>query len=183
MPIFILILTFFVTLFLSFGVQFGFYLWYKKNNPDFLKKYQHVLQYWSGLLGDGLFVPLINVFAVLTLNQIAPLEINFQTIILSFLGGLIITFLFHFGQQHYKLINWTMPEVGNWNLLGLYHAIFMFFESSFLIFTLISFIIYTNNYGLSIVSNSPIKYGFLVLFIFFVTFVYDYWKTLFKKIF
>ena len=75
-----------------------------------------------------------------------------------------------------------MPQVGKWNHLGLYHAIFMFLESSFLVFTLITYVQYLENNGSGVIYNSPIKYGFLMLFIFFVSFVHDYWHTLFKNL-
>ena len=182
MSIFSLVLTFLITLFFSFGVQFGFYLWYKKHHEKFLTENQHVLQYWSGILGDGVFVPFINVFAVLTLNQIDLISLSSNIVISSFLGGFVITLMFHYGQEYFKLTNWTMPQVGKWNHLGLYHAIFMFLESSFLVFTLITYVQYLENNGSGVIYNSPIKYGFLMLFIFFVSFVHDYWHTLFKNL-
>lgn len=182
MTIFELALVFVITFLFSFGVQFGFYLWYKKHHERFLTKNQYVLQYWSGILGDGVFVPLINVFAVLTLYQIGIPEITTRILIVSLTSGFLITWAFHFGQEYFKLTNWTMPKVGEWNNLGLYHAIFMFFESSFLVFTLVSFLDYTYFNGPSIIYNSPIKYGFLVLFIFACSFVHDYWYTLFKNL-
>ncbi len=182
MAIFDLVFIFGVTFFFSFGVQFGFYLWYKKHHEKFLTENQHVLQYWSGILGDGVFVPVINIFAVLTLRQIGYFEFTARVLGLSLFGGFLITLFFHFGQQYFKLTNWTMPKVGEWNHLGLYHAIFMFFESSFLVFTLISFINYLNINGSGVIFNSPIKYGLLMLFVFFVSFVHDYWHTLFKNL-
>lgn len=178
-----MIVVFLVTCWFSFGVQFCFYVWYRFHRPQFLKNHQHVLQYISGIIGDGLLVPLTNVVAIETLQQIERPIFSMRMIGFSFLSGMVITFLFHKGQQYFKLTNWTMPKVGVWNLLGFYHALFMFFESSFLVLTLSAFLESVRLHGSIQAYHSPIRYGFSLLFIFFLSFVFDYWKTLFKKLF
>lgn len=130
------------------------------------------MQYFSGIIGDGILVPGINIFAVLSIANIEKFQL-IPLVTWSLFLGVIITFAFHFGQQYFRLTNWTMTEVGKWNLLGLYHSIFMFFESSFLVFCLLIFL----NSGKN---DLPIKYGLILLFLFVLSFIYDYRKTLLK---
>lgn len=171
--------TFLITLFFSFCVQSLFYLWYRLTNNRILK-YQHVFGYYSGIIGDGLLVPLVNVFAIKTLYD-NGLSFNASYAGLGLIGGFLTTFVFHFGQKYFNQINWTMPKKGEWNLLGLYHSIFMFFESSFLCYILFIFLDRISSYWE--VVYSPVGAGLGVLFVFFLTFIYDYWKTLFRKLF
>lgn len=171
--------TFIITCFFSFGVQSLFYFWYQVHNPKLIKNYQVVFQYMSGVIGDGLLVPLMNVFAIETLLNVYEVP-SIQLVLYSFLGGLIVTFLFHFYQEYFDLTNWTMPISGEWNGLGFYHAFFMFFESSFLCFTIIAFI---SANGMNSIIRSPIMNGLLIFFIFALTFFYDYRESFFNPVF
>ena len=170
----------FITFFFSFGVQGLFFIYWKFWEPRFIDKYNHVFSYFSGVLGDGLLVPLINIFVVMTLLDIKANLTVTDLLILSFILGFLVTFAFHYGQKRFSLLNWTMPVRGRWNLLGLYHAFFMFFETSFLMYTLISFCKYLVSFGPNYAIYSPIKYVAALLFLFFITFVFDYRFTLFK---
>lgn len=170
-----------ITCFFSFGVQLSAYFWYKFRNPIFLKKHQHVLQYYSGIIGDALIIPLSNVFAFQTLQFSNSSLFVTKIWIISLIISLVTTLIFHYGQKYYKLTNWTMTRPGQWTALGLYHAFFMFLESAFLIYTLVSFMRFIDLYGPSLILLSPIRYSFLWLLLFFVTFAYDYRKTIFKK--
>lgn len=170
-----------ITLFFSFGVQSFFYLWYKKYHPEFIKKQKYVFQYISGVVGDGLLVPLVNIFAVSTFDHIKTFSITGLIIFLTFLGGFLVTYFFHYSQQRFNLTNWTMPKKGVWNLLGLYHAAFMFFESSFLIFTLLIFFQNVRVFGVNAIPNKSMLYAVFVLVIFLLSMIIDYWDDLFKN--
>jgi len=165
-----------ITFFFSFGVQSLGYLWYKFIDHELIKCHKCVIHYTSGMIGDGILVPLINVICVLTIYSLNQTIHNYSLWPVAFLIGVIVTFIFHYYQQKLKLTNWTMPEVGRWNLLGIYHATFMTFETSFLAFTLLVIIQVSLNMGLTSVLNSPVKYAFLILSIFASTFLYDYRK-------
>lgn len=169
--------TFLLTLFFSFGVQSLFYLYFRCTNNKVLK-FKHVFNYYSGIIGDGILIPLLNVFAVKILLDLNGGFSN-ELIFLSLIAGIFITFIFHFGQSYFNQINWTMPQKNQWNILGLYHCIFMFFESSFLVFTLLIFCKYAPGFERIIYSSFGL--GGLVLFLFFLTFMIDYWKSLFRK--
>lgn len=167
----------FITFVFSFGVQAAFYYYYKFTNNSLIKKHKAVMQYTSGVIGDGILMPLTNIFAVLALNS-QKIVIEPYTLLFSIIGGIITVFIFHYGQEYYNLKNWTMPDTGLWNLLGVYHAVFMFAESSFLCFVLINWV----QKGFYSISSHAIYVGFLVMFVFFITFVYDYWKPLFRNL-
>lgn len=175
-----------ITFFFSFGVQVLWFCWYKYKDCEIIEKYKHVFNYLSGIAGDGLLVPLVNVFAFSSLQQ-APTNFNFLAA--SFLGGILVTAFFHLIQLKLSLINWTMPEVGRWTNLGIYHALFMFAETSFLIFTLLNFIQNSlakpGTRSFSAVNTDfvvpPITYAVLALLIFLLTMIYDYRKPLWKK--
>ncbi len=166
-----------VTCFFSFGVQFFVYLYYKYIDHKILKIHKSVVHYSSGILGDGLFMPLVNIFCYYTIKAL-PSVLSIPNLALSLAGGVIITFIFHYGQQRLNLTNWTMPEKGMWNILGIYHALFMFAESTFLTFTLITFLSGSTGLSWGSTFQLPTKYSFLVLGIFLASFLYDYRKDL-----
>lgn len=125
-----------ITCFFSFIVQFLVYLRYRSTNNPLVRDQKSVVEYLSGVIGDGLLMPLTNVFAVLTLLAVG-FNPSLKLFLASALVGMFVTWVFHYGQQKFKLTNWTMPKVGQWNYLGLYHALFMFAEISFLSLVLI----------------------------------------------
>lgn len=166
-----------ITFFFSFGVQALWFCWYKYKEDEIIEDYKHVFNYLSGIAGDGLLVPLVNVFAFSSLLQAS---INFNFLAVSFLGGILVTAFFHQMQLKLSLINWTMTEVGRWTNLGIYHALFMFAETSFLIFTLLNFIQSSFSGPNTDFVVSPITYSVVILLIFLLTMIYDYRKPLWK---
>ncbi|MDO8618631.1 MAG: hypothetical protein Q7R49_01655 [Candidatus Daviesbacteria bacterium] len=170
-----------VTFFFSFGIQMLFFLYWKMWDSKFIAKYNHVFSYFSGVIGDGLLVPLINVFAVMTISTISANMLMVDLWVMSFITGFLITLAFHWGQEHFDLKNWTMPEPGQWNLLGAYHSLFMFFETSFLFYGLVSYIRYLVTNGPGSLMYSPIRFALMLFFLFFLTFVFDYRHSIFKK--
>lgn len=172
-----------VTFAFSFGIQALYYLRYFVGGRKIIREHKVVFAYKSGIVGDGVLIPATNVVAWLVLQGLDFWYTNLLFLLSSAVGGLFITFLFHWGQQRFGLTNWTMPTPGHWTLLGVYHAIFMFCESSFLCFVLFNYLGQLVNAGQYAVVNSPLGYGILILFLFLVTFVHDYWQPFFAKIF
>ncbi len=170
-----------VTCWFSFGVQFSCYVWYRKHHHPILKMHKSVVNYHSGMIGDAILMPMVNVFcgSILQLSG-WPWPTSLEVVV-SMIMGILITFAFHYGQYYYHLTNWTMPENGRWNKLGLYHALFMFCESSFLSYTLIKAIQLVSEKGFATVSQ-PFVMAWMVLAVFLITFMYDYWKLLFLKL-
>lgn len=171
-----------LTFIASFGIQFGFYLYYKITSNPIIKTHKSVISYLSGVIGDAILMPLVNILAVSALNSL-NYKFNITTLLWASFGGTIVFFVFHLGQEYFKLTNWTMPENGLWNNVGVYHAIFMFAESTFLIFVIINFVQNGLNYGFSQIPTSNLLLALFVMLIFLITFVIDYWSLLFKKLF
>ena len=162
-----------ITCFFSFIVQFTVYLWYRKTDNPLVRDQKSVVEYLSGIIGDGLLMPLTNIFAFLTLLS-TGFNPSTKLFLMTALSGMFITWAFHYGQQRFKLTNWTMPEVGKWNNMGLYHALFMWSETTFLSLVLIEA-------GMKFISTGsvesfiwPFLGTLLVLAFFAATFFYDY---------
>ncbi len=97
------------------------------------------LQFKSAIFGDGIILPIVNMFAAsFLINHKKRL---FKRIVRDSLYiGLVITGYFHLNQAVNNLVNWAMPTAWHWNILGLWHAIYMFSVCSFLsLFYLILF--------------------------------------------
>lgn len=171
---------FFITCFFSFGIQTLFYFWYFIRREPIIKKYKTVFNYFSGFIGDALLIPLANVFAYLSLKNAHFPVLDYVIWLFALIIGLTATLVMHFGQKHYNLTNWTMPQKGKWTILGIYHSLFMFVETVFLSFTLLSFLKAILIEGKSS-DGVPIKFGLLIMFLFLLTFIFDYWKPLFKS--
>src|SRR3989344_3551440 len=171
------------TCFFSFGVQTLFYFWYLLRRERIIDKYKTVFSYYSGFIGDAILIPATNIFAVDALRHLNYPFFDYLVWIVSLCIGLITSLIFHLGQKYYNLTNWTMPQRGKWTLLGVYHSLFMFGESTFLVFTLMSFLKRLVLEGRETLAGSPVQLGLFIMFLFFVTFVYDYWKPLFRKYF
>jgi hypothetical protein len=168
---------FLISCFFSFGVQTLAYFYYKSIKHPLVRAHKSVVHYWSGIIGDGVLVPGVNVFCLMTIYHLGQGLRDFGIWPYALAGGVFITFIFHYYQQRWNLTNWTMPEVGRWNLLGIYHALFMFCESTFLCYSLGAVITHGSNSGFTLIIGSPLKYSLIVLGIFLITFLYDYRKA------
>ena len=89
------------------------------------------LDYKSSIIGDGFVLPVVNMLvASFLLNErsmIGTRELWFAGIC-----GVVITAYFHITQARRGLVNWCMPEPWHWNLLGAFHAVYMYTVSSLL---------------------------------------------------
>lgn len=170
------------TCFFSFGIQTLFYLWYLIRREPIIGRYKTVFSYYSGVVGDAILIPATNVFAFLTLEGVEFPLADYPSWLAAFVIGLTTTLLIHFVQKHLNLTNWTMPQKGKWTFLGIYHTLFMFVETIFLSFTLLTFVRQILTEGKSL-GASYVRSGLFIMFLFLLTFVYDYWSSLFKKVF
>lgn len=170
-----------ITFFFSFGVQAFFYFWYWIRREQIVVRYKTVFSYYSGIIGDAILIPATNVFAVYSLKQLGYPVFDYGVWVGALIIGLIITLFFHLGQKYFNLTNWTMPQRGKWTLLGIYHSLFMFCESVFLAFSLMSYLKRAALEGKEDLTGYPIKFGLVLMFFFFTTFVYDYRQTLFSR--
>lgn len=89
------------------------------------------LSFKSSIFGDGFILPVANMVAAsFLLNH--KNRISKKTLRSSITIGLLITAYFHINQAVNGLVNWSMPTPWHWNILGLWHAIYMFSVCTFL---------------------------------------------------
>lgn len=94
-------------------------------------QFRTVLSYKSAILGDGVLLPIVNMIAVAFLlkNWEYVGKKLFQGALLLGMG---VTVWFHVNQAMQGLVNWAMPTPWQWNILGLWHAVYMFSVASLL---------------------------------------------------
>jgi hypothetical protein len=109
---------------LLFGYQWAFSVTYRGH--------QHtVFAYYSGVLGDGLFIPAVNVAAFVVLRQLAP-DIPWKRLPLYMLLGLATAMTAFLVQANLDLVNWSMPTPFHWSDVGEFHFPVLWAELSFL---------------------------------------------------
>ena len=107
-----------------FGYQWAFYLTYRGG--------QHtVFWYFSGVLGDGLFIPAVNVAGVILLRRLKPC-IAWRRLPLYTLLGLATATAAFLVQAGLDLVNWSMPTSYRWSPVGQFHFLVMWSEMTFL---------------------------------------------------
>ncbi|MEP6693142.1 MAG: hypothetical protein ABJB39_00690 [Chloroflexota bacterium] len=124
---------FFATLFFGFMVQAAGNVYLNWRADPIVSEYRATLTYTSAVIGDGLLIPLANVFIVSQLvawrRQPRAAEIAGAV-----LGAGVITVAVHLYQAVNALLNWTMTRPFEWTPMGYYHAIFMWTEISLVVF-------------------------------------------------
>ncbi len=87
--------------------------------------YRASLTYVSAIVGDGLILPIVNMIMVSFLLAHRE-KVTKKTVHTALFCGLLITLYFHISQAMRGLVNWTMPVPWHWNILGVWHAGYMF---------------------------------------------------------
>ncbi len=119
------------TFFFGFGAAAILNIYLYSIHSPLVESLRSSLTYKSAILGDGILLPIINmIVASYLLNNRKVITQKLLTLALI-IGGLI-TIYFHISQAVNNLVNWAMPTPWHWNLLGLWHAIYMFSVSSLL---------------------------------------------------
>lgn len=109
---------------LLFGYQWAFYLSYRGG--------QHtVFSYFSGVLGDGLFIPAVNVAGIALMRRLRPF-IAWKRLPLYALLGFATAVAAFLAQAGLDLVNWSMPSAFRWSPVGQFHFLVMWAEMSFL---------------------------------------------------
>lgn len=165
-----------VTWLLCFGYQLVFYWFYQLNGSYLIHHYDTVLSYYSGVIGDGVIVPVVNIVVVMLLREVKVKVISTRVAIAVGLG-LVLTVLAHWAQANFDLTNWSMPTPYHWSLVGRFHFGFMWAESSLLIFTFIETVTSSNKLRRA---RPALLYSlaWLGLAAFAATFLADYLKVL-----
>jgi hypothetical protein len=107
-----------------FGYQWAFYFSYRGHQPT-------VFAYYSGVLGDGLLIPAVNVAAFVVLRQMLGV-IPWRRLPLYVLLGLITALSAFLMQGKLDWVNWSMPSPFHWSEVGQFHFLVMWAEISYL---------------------------------------------------
>jgi hypothetical protein len=122
---------------LLFGYQWAYYFEYRGH--------QHtVFAYYSGVLGDGLLLPAVNVAGFIVLRQLAP-GVPWKRLAIYALLGLATAACAFLVQARLDLVNWSMPTAFRWSPLGQFHFLVMWAEITYLYLVLITAV---NNWSL-----------------------------------
>jgi hypothetical protein len=107
-----------------FGYQWAFYFAYRGH--------QHtVFSYYSGVLGDGLLIPAVNICAFVMLRQVSQ-GIPWRRLpVYTVLGFATATAAFLI-QARLDLVNWSMPVAFHWSEVGQFHFFVMSAEVTYL---------------------------------------------------
>jgi hypothetical protein len=125
----IIALTGFGTFFFGFGAGAA-YNWYLIQIHDpLVEQFRASLSYKSAIFGDGILLPAVNMVMVSFLLKHQKL-LTRKVRGFGVFGGALITAYFHITQALEGIVNWAMPTPWHWNLLGLWHACYMFTVSS-----------------------------------------------------
>ena len=109
---------------LLFGYQWAFYFAYHGQQPT-------VFNYYSGVLGDGFFIPAVNVAGFVMLRQLSY-AIPWRRLPLYVLLGFMTALGAFLMQAHLNWVNWSMPTPFRWSDVGQFHFFVMWAEMSFL---------------------------------------------------
>ena len=120
-----------------FGYQWAFFLTYHGSQPT-------VFSYVSGIVGDGLLVPAVNLGAYIVMRQLWP-NVRWQRLPLYVTLALATTLAAFLAQAGLGVINWSMPSPYHWSAVGRFHFIVMWSEITYLY---VAMSVSINNWGL-----------------------------------
>jgi hypothetical protein len=107
-----------------FGYQWAFSLTYHGTQPT-------VFAYYSGIIGDGVLIPAVNLGAYVVLRELRP-KVHWQRLPLYVTLGLITAFAAFLAQAGLGVVNWSMPSPFHWSEVGRVHFVVMWAEISYL---------------------------------------------------
>lgn len=166
----IIYLTGIFTFFFGFGAGAILNIYLLVIKSPLVLNFRGSLTFISSILGDGIILPIINMFAISFLLNNKKL-VNKLNLSIGLVIGLLITIYFHTVQGIEELVNWSMPTPWHWNFLGLWHAIYMLVVASFLAFYFIAVISYIEK---NRKINRESIFVILGIIIFFVLLKFDY---------
>ena len=91
-----------------------------------------VLSYRSAILGDGILLPVVNMAAASFLTRERQ-HLARTCVLPALLLGAVFTAYVHGMQAANQLVNWAMPIPWHWNAIGLWHALYMWAVTSWLV--------------------------------------------------
>ena len=108
-----------------FGYQWAFYFTYRGHLHT-------VFAYYSGVFGDGILIPVVNVSAFVLLRQLAP-DIPWNRLPIYLLLGFATATAAFLMQARLDLVNWSMPMAFHWSDIGQFYFFVMAGEVAYLL--------------------------------------------------
>ncbi len=127
-----IILTGLATFFFGFGAGAILNLYLISVNSQLVAGLRSSLSYISSIYGDGALLPIVNMVMVAFLYKRKEF-VRKNSLIVGFIGGGVITSYFHITQALNGIVNWTMPTPWHWNLLGVWHGLYMLSVTSLIV--------------------------------------------------
>lgn len=125
------LLIYLVSLFFNWLVQLSYYLSVTRKKPQAFEGYKTLFDYYTGIIGDGIIVPLINILIyIFILNS--GYQPSILTIVEALTIGITLDVAFHYAQARLELVNWSMPGRFQWNFAGRWHMISFPIQISYL---------------------------------------------------
>lgn len=160
----------------AFGYQIVFYYYYLLAGSK-LADERNVFSYYSGIVGDGMIVPTLNVLTYLLLHSLR-ITINLRKVALFAALGLGTTLLAYLAQANLALTNWSMPTPFVWSGMGKFHFFFMWFEFSFLFMALYEVVIRLGEVREKASEWRLFLLSVILVALFLALFAYDYAQIL-----
>ena len=149
-----------------FGYQWAFYLTYRGHQAT-------VFSYYSGVVGDGLLIPVVNVAGFVLLRQL-PVGIPWKRWPLYGLLGLTTAATVYLFQAGHDLVNWSMPIPYQWSDVGQFHFFVLASEMSYLYLVLATALTNWDELLADSSSRRTFALGWVGVALFFATLAVDY---------
>lgn len=121
----------FATFFFGFAAGAILNLYLLAISHPLVEQFRSALSYKSAIFGDGILLPVINMVATAFILRNREF-VGKKILRLALFLGITVTAYFHVTQAIGGIVNWAMPTPWHWNILGIWHAIYMFSVASLL---------------------------------------------------
>lgn len=167
-----IILIIIASLILDWLMQLSFYFYTINQNPLAFQGQKTLLEYLTGVIGDGVIAPIINVlvFVFFTTIHLKPQK---KTIVKMFILALITDILVHFFQGAFSLTNWSMPKPFAWNFAGYWHMISLPIQMTYLYYFFYTMVVKWKEVKKNVVLKRSITAVFGLMLLFVVLFFFD----------
>ncbi len=120
-----------VTLTADWLIQMGYYFYTLSRNPQAFVGVKTLFDYGSGVIGDGVLLPIVSVLIMFVLIAISFKLKLWEWLVIGGIG-LVCDFLMHTAQAKLNLTNWSMPQAFQWDFVSYWHMISVFFQLSYI---------------------------------------------------
>ncbi len=171
------------TFFFGFGAGALLNLYLLKIKSPLVTQFRGSLNFKSSIFGDGILLPIVNMVAVSSLLHAQGQGLVQQPeFVIALAIGIGVTVYFHVLQAVRGLVNWSMPKPWRWNLLGLWHAVYMLSVSTLLCLFYVVQIVAITKHEARVSDGIVVTLGLVV---FFALLRLDYetvrWRSLLPK--